>query len=99
MALRDLIVYTGGTGENVYYYRDADGFEIDAILHLPDGKWGAIEAKLGAGQVDEAANNLLKFANMVEGAKPAFLMVLTGTNFSYRRPDGVYVVSIASLKD
>lgn len=101
-ALRDLIVYTGGTGENIYYYRDSDGFEVDAIVHMPDGKWGAVEIKLGAGQIDNAANNLIKFRDMVDetaSGKPSFLMVLTGTNYSYRRDDGVYVVSISSLRD
>lgn len=102
MAMRDLIIYSQGTGENIYYYRNADGFEIDAILHLPDGKWGAIEIKLGEGQIDAAAENLLKFRDTIDDSKstaPSFLMVLTGTNYSYRREDGVYVVSIGSLKD
>ncbi len=98
-AMRDLIVYSGGTGENIYYYRDADNFEVDAILHLNNGKWGAIEIKLGGGQIEEAANNLLKFKTMVDGNAPDFLMVLTGTNYSYRRDDGVYVVSVGSLRD
>ena len=102
LALRDLIVYSGGTGENIYYYRNADGFEIDAIVHLPNGKWGAVEIKLGDGQIDRAAANLLSLRDMLDSSKGddlAFLMVLTATNYSYRRDDGVYVVSIGSLRD
>ena len=102
LALRDLIVYSGGTGENIYYYRNADGFEIDAIIHLPNGKWGAVEVKLGDGQIDGAATNLLSLRDMLDPSKGddlAFLMVLTATNYSYRRDDGVYVVSIGSLRD
>lgn len=101
LAMRDLVAYSHGTGENLYYYRNADGFEIDAVLHTTDGKWGAIEIKLGEGQIDQAAENLLKFQEMLDAKekKPDFLMVLTGTNYSYRRPDGVYVVSIGSLRD
>ena len=99
MALRDLIAYSSGTGENLHYYRNAEDFEVDAILSLPNNKWGAVEIKLGAGQVEGAAKNLLKFRDMVQGAAPDFLMVLTGANYSYRRDDGVYVVSISSLKD
>lgn len=98
LALRDLIIYSKQNGENLYYYRDAEGFEVDAILHTKDGKFGAIEIKLGSGEIDKAADNLLKFAEKsVE--KPAFLMIITGSNYSFRRPDGVYVVSLASLKD
>ena len=101
MAFRDLIVYSGGTGENIYYYRDADGFEIDAVLHMDNGKWGAIEIKLGDGQVEQAARNLIKFKEMIvpKSDHLDFLMVLTGTKYSYRREDGVYVVSIGSLRD
>lgn len=75
---------------------------MDAILRTQSGKWGAIEIKLGAGYIEEAANNLLKFKEKVDTIKcgePSFLMVLTGTNYSYKRDDGVYVVSIGSLKN
>ena len=69
---------------------------------MNDGKWGAIEIKLGAGYIDEAANNLLKFKERVNTQKcgaPSFLAVLTGANYSYRREDGVYVISIGTLKN
>lgn len=98
LALRDLIIYSQQNGENLYYYRDAEGFEVDAILHTTDGKFGAIEIKLGSGEIDKAAENLLKFAQK-SVKKPAFLMVITGSGYSFKRPDGVYVVSLASLKD
>lgn len=99
MAMRDLMVYSGYTGENVQYYRNADGFEVDAIVHLDDGRWGAVEVKLGVGQIEAGAQNLLKFRNLIDkpSAPPDFLIVLTGGNYSYRREDGVYVVSIGSL--
>lgn len=98
LAMRDLIVYSKQNGNNIYYYRDAESFEVDAILHTENGKFGAIEIKLGSGEIDKAAENLLKFAEKsIE--KPAFLMVITGSKYSFRRPDGVYVVSLASLKD
>lgn len=65
-------------------------------------RYGAIEIKLGAGYIDEATNNLLKFKEYVDIKKcgePAFLLVLTGTNYSYKRDDGVYVASIGTLKN
>ena len=71
-------------------------------MRTQSGRWGAIEIKLGAGYIDAAAKNLLRFKEKVNTEKcgePAFLMVLTGTTYSYRRDDGVYVVSIGSLKN
>lgn len=102
LCIRDLKIYTQKYGEDITFYRDEKNFEVDAILRMSNGKWGAIEIKLGAGYIDEAANNLLKFKKRVEVEKcgePSFLMVLTGANFSYKRDDGVYVVSIGTLKN
>lgn len=102
LCIRDLKIYTESLGGDVTFYRDEKGFEVDAILRMPSGKWGAIEIKLGAGYIDEAANNLLKFKEHVDIKKcgePSFLLVLTGTNYSYKRDDDVYVVSIGTLKN
>ena len=102
LCIRDLKIYTESLGGEVTFYRDEKNFEVDAILRMPSGKWGAIEIKLGAGYIDEAANNLLKFKEHVDIKKcgePSFLLVLTGTNYSYKRDDGVYVVSIGTLKN
>lgn len=102
LCIRDLKIYTQSYGGDITFYRDEKNFEVDAILRTSSGTWGAIEIKLGAGYIDEAADNLLKFKNRVDikkCGKPAFLMVLTGTNYSYRREDGVYVVSIGTLKN
>ena len=102
LCIRDLKIYTQHYGGDITFYRDEKDFEIDAILRTSSGKWGAIEIKLGAGYIDLAANNLLKFKNRVDIKKcgePSFLMVLTGANYSYKRDDGVYVVSIGTLKN
>lgn len=102
LCMRDLKVYTQSYGGNITFYRNEKDFEIDAILRTSSGKWGAIEIKLGGGYIEEAANNLLKFKDMVDTQKcgePSFLMVLTGANYSYKRDDGVYVVSIGTLKN
>lgn len=102
LCIRDLQIYTQSCGGDLTFYRDEKDFEVDAILRTSSGKWGAIEIKLGAGYIDEAANNLLKFKEKVDTnvcGEPAFLMVLTGTNYSYKREDGVYVVSIGTLKN
>ena len=102
LCIRDLKIYTQSLGGDITFYRDEKDFEVDAILRTCSGKWGAIEIKLGAGYIDEAASNLLKFKERVDIEKcdePSFLVVLTGANFSYKRDDGVYVVSIGTLKN
>lgn len=102
LVLRDLIVYSKLIDGEVKFYRDKNGLEIDAIIELDNGKWGAIEIKLGSQEsIEEAANNLIKLSNLVDTQienKPSFLMVLTATKYAYRRDDGVYVVPLACLK-
>ena len=81
---------------------DENDNEIDAIIRTSSGAWGAVEIKLGAGYIDKAAQNLLKFKENVDiktCGEPSFLMVLTGTNYSYKREDSVYLVSIGTLRD
>lgn len=102
MCYRDLKIYADSLGAELFYYRDNKDFEIDFILRCEDGKWGAVEVKLGAKQVEEAATNLKKFKEKVDikkSGEPSFLLVLSGAGLSYVREDGVYVVSIGNLKD
>ena len=100
LCVRDLRVYAAALRGSVYHYRDKTGLEADAVVVLDDGRWGAVEVKLGEKQVEEGAAHLLKLANRVDVEKegsPSFLMVLTGQTTAYRRPDGVYVVPITAL--
>ena len=60
MCIRDLRIYAQKLGGEVCHYCDETGLEADAIITLPDGRWGAVEIKMGQRQVEEAANNLLK---------------------------------------
>ena len=102
MCMRDLKIYAESLNGNLSYYRDKNDFEVDCILTLDNGKWGAIEIKLGAGEIPYAAENLNKFKENIDTekyGKPSFLMVLTADEYSYKREDGIYVVSISSLKD
>ena len=75
LCLRDLEIYSQSHGGNITFYRDENDFEIDAILKLSNGKWGAIEIKLGAGYIDEAAKNLLKLKENIneKATPPSFL--------------------------
>ncbi|MGL4485328.1 MAG: ATP-binding protein [Anaerovoracaceae bacterium] len=100
LVVRDLRVYAECLDGKVYHYRDRSGLEADAIIHLNDGRWGAIEVKLGARDVEEAAKNLLKLAKKIDTDKmkaSTFLMVVTGTEYGYVREDGVIVVPVGCL--
>ena len=100
LAVRDLRVYTQPLGGTVDSWRDANGREVDALLTLPGGRWGAFEVKLNPAAIDEAAASLLRFAAGVDTTRhgaPAVLGVITSTGFAGRRPDGVVVVPIGTL--
>jgi hypothetical protein len=98
---RDLRIYAESLNGHLYHYLDESGLEADAIIHLDNGKWGAVEIKLGGNQIDDAASNLLKLKERVDAEKmrePSFLMVVTGTPYAYKRSDGVLVVPIGCLR-
>ena len=99
LAVRDLRIYIEHLGGKIYHYRDnGNGEEVDAIVELGDGTYGAIEIKLGVGVIDEAAASLIRFAEKCD-LKPTFLCVINGLiDYAYRREDGVYVVPIGCLK-
>jgi len=100
LVTHDLRVYAQANDAKVYYYRDSSGLEVDAIVQKHNGDWLAFEIKLGTGQIEEAATNLKKFAELIDPSKvkaPKSLNIITGTGISYTRPDGVNVISLASL--
>lgn len=102
LCVRDLRVYAGVIDGEVYHYRDKSDLEADAIVYLKDGRWGAIEVKMGSKEIEEAAKNLIVLKDKVNSDKmkePSFLMVLTGAEFAYQREDGVYIVPIGCLRD
>ena len=41
------------------FCRDNKGLEVDAMVEARDGRWIAVEVKLGIHRVDEGAQNLL----------------------------------------
>lgn len=102
LCTRDIRVYAQSNDGDVFHYRDKSGLEADLIVRLHDGRWAAIEVKLGNKQIDLAAENLLALKNRIDNDKmgePSFLMVITGGQYAYRRSDGVLVVPLACLKN
>lgn len=104
MAIRDLRVYADALNGEVYHFRDKDGLECDAVIHLRNGSYGLVEIKLGGDKlIEEGATTLKQLKDKIDTTKmkePSFLLVLTGTgDYAYRRPDGVYIVPIGTLKN
>jgi len=101
LCVRDMRVYAQPLDGEVRHYRDQTGLEADMIVALKDGRWGAVEVKLGAGDIDSAAEGLKKLKGKVDVSRmghPSFLMVLTGTDLGYTREDGVIVCPLGCLK-
>lgn len=103
LAVRDLKIYANTFGGEVRHYRDNAGLECDAVIHLPNGKWGAIEIKLGGEKaIDDAAKSLKllknKIINKSNEQEPSFMMILTAVGSLYQRDDGIIVVPINCLK-
>jgi hypothetical protein len=102
LCIRDLRVYADSLRGDVYHYRDAKGMEIDAIIQMGDGRWGAIEVKMGAGDIEKAAENLIRFKANIDTSKmnePEFMMVLTGTEYAFQMNNGIWVIPLGCLKD
>lgn len=100
---RDLKIYAESFGAGLYHYQDYNNNEIDAVVELKDGNWCAFEIKLGANQIDSAAENLIKVKKEIKekgGNPPSVLCVVCGlSNAAYKREDGVYVVPLTALKN
>ncbi|MBI2257617.1 MAG: ATP-binding protein [Flavobacteriia bacterium] len=100
LAVHELRVYAQANDAKVYHYYDSTGLGVDAIVQKYTGEFCAFEIKLGIGQIDDAAKNLLKFQQILgdtSRSKLISLNVITGTGISYIRKDGVNVISLASL--
>lgn len=104
MCIRDLRVYAEAIDGSVYHFRDKNGLECDAVVHLRNGAYGLVEIKLGGDKlIEEGAANLLKLRSKLDTEKmrePAFMMILTATgHYAFRRDDGICIVPIGCLRD
>ncbi|GHT78273.1 ATPase [Actinomycetota bacterium] len=102
LCIRDLLVYSSLFDATIHHYHDEDGVEVDAIVELKSGEYGAIEIKLNAGHENLAAEQLALFKNKMrkKGAElPKFSLIITGGGLAYQRDDGIFVVPITCLRD
>ena len=109
LCIRDLKIYSSSYGGKISYYHDRMGLEADAVLHLEDGRYALIEFKLGQSEVEEGAQHLCEIERLIkENNKnekqtplrlPDLKIIITGTQYGYVRPDGVYVIPIGCLRE
>lgn len=109
LCLRDLKIYSSSFDGYVSYYHDRYGLEADCVLHLNNGKYALIEFKLGSNEIDKGAEHLIKIENLIKEYNekekqcpmrlPNLKLIITGTQYGYRRDDGVFVIPIGCLKD
>lgn len=104
LCVRDLRVYAEALNGNIYHYRDKNGLECDAVVHLRNGNYGLVEIKIGGDNlINDGVRTLKALEEKIDPErmkKPSFLMVLTAVGpYAYRREDGVYIVPVGCLKD
>lgn len=109
LCIRDLKIYSSKFDGRISYYRDRYGLKADCALHLNDGRYALIEFKIGSSQIDEAASHLIKIEGLIKQHNekerqcpirlPDLKIVITGSEYGYRRKDGVFVIPIGCLKD
>lgn len=104
LCIRDLRVFADILDGRIYHYRDRNGLECDAVIHLRNGLYGLIEIKLGGEkQIEQGVATLNKLENKIDTTKmkaPSFKMILTAVGqYAYKRKDGVYIVPIGCLKN
>lgn len=109
LCIRDLKIYSSAFDGDLSYYHDRYGLEADAVLHLNDGRYALIEFKLGESEVEMGAKHLCKIEKLVQEYNekekqcklklPTLKIIITATQYGYKRDDGVFVVPIGCLKD
>ena len=109
LCFRDLKVYSSARDGRMSYYHDRYGLEADAVLHLGNGQYAIMEIKLGSHEIDEGAKHLLEIESLVKKYNeeetqvplrlPDLKIVLTATEYGYRREDGVFVIPLACIRE
>jgi hypothetical protein len=108
LCIRDLTVYARSleyvAAVPVRYYRDDAGLEVDAVVELADGRWGAFEIKLSENKADDGLRSLRRLRKKLcenpaaRTRPPEFLAVLVGIGrFAYQVEDGLYVIPVRTL--
>lgn len=109
LCIRDLKIYSSKMNGQMSYYHDRYGLEADGVLHLKDGRYALLEFKLGTKEIDEGAKHLCEIERLINEYNkkekqcplkvPDLKIVITGSQYGYKREDGVFVIPISCLKN
>lgn len=101
MVIRDLRSMVEAHFGSVFHYRDNTGLEVDLIVEFADRSWAGVEVKLGSTRIPDAERSLLTLrdhrVDLDRIGSPAFLAIITGTEYAYTLPSGVHVIPLATL--
>ncbi len=102
-AVKELSIYGQALGGEIRHFRDGNGLECDAVLHLENGDYALIEIKEGS-QESIAYGierlKLLKSKIKADGQKaPSFCMILTAAGNASTPEAGFHIVPTNMLKD
>lgn len=101
LVLHDLKVYAAASGARLSHYHDGNDLEVDGIVHSRDGAWVAVEVKLGASQVPDAVDSLMRLEQIMVShgdRPPAAKCVVVGYGLpSHVTSEGVVVVPVDVL--
>lgn len=98
--IHDLMALSLPLGGEIRHYRDSNGKEIDAVITLPDGRWAAVEVKLGGAQMLAGVESLRGVVDQIDTdavGEPAFRLVVTGTGPLFTADDGTVICPLSAL--
>lgn len=98
--IHDLTIFASALDGEVRHYRDSNGKEIDAVITLPDGRWAAVEIKLGGSQLHagiDSLNDSIKQIDTDAHGEPSFRLVVTGTGPVLVADDSTITAPLSSL--
>lgn len=108
LVYRDLTIYSQSLDGYISHYHDVYDLEVDAVLHLGDGRYALIEIKVGYNYIDKAIKNLKKVQHLIKEhnkkkdsvkiKEPDLLIIITATGIALEK-DGVKIIPIGCLKD
>ena len=100
--VKELRVYAKVLKGELRHYRDGNGLECDAVLHLKNGKYALIEIKIGGEDlINEGIKNLKALERKIMNSKqhsPSFKMIITACGDAYIK-DSVFIVPINIITD
>ena len=100
--IKELSVYAMVLKGKLRHYRDGNGLECDAVLHLKNGEYALIEIKLGGEQlIADGIKNLNALENKIINSNqhlPKFKMIITACGDAYIK-NNVFIVPINILTD